>query len=460
MHFLHQREHFHCQARIIWNNHEQQLQGVKIAAAWVNNLQQESVYSFRMVTDTNATCQLLADTLATSPHDVTDSLQLQFTVSAAKIDSKELRVSSAHIMGSQLASSLKNLPGVEGDMRYLSSNDYNQMLLQITNQVVATEVTSGDYVDADDELSLKDTVANMINAQNVDVGSFDERMWNSTFWNPLDERPDRVTKEMNKFFKFNQTDDRWYLTQSSASSSSSSVNALIKFLTLGGSHSHSSTSSITSDQMQHLVEQYDIESDIEGDKLIPKKLNLLRINMNQLTRGDLVEVKRVRVRQIEIGGVLQIAVGNYSLGQVEDENRFLRQQIDAMQQNMTNLETSLKNEAQRFINDLTTHLRSISSNPNGACTVMQTAVSQCAPTSGQAQCPAFSCRGTTDPIRGGRYGLEADCGAMACSAVTGQSLSCLASHDIHCPDGQVLTRWHLVPQPNSFNVEYTCCKLY
>jgi hypothetical protein len=448
------------QARIIWNNHEQQLQGVQIAAAWINNLQQQSVYTFRMVTNNNATCQLLVDTLATSPHDIFDSLQLQFTVSAAKIDSKQLTISSTHIMSSQLAASLKNLPGADGDTRYLSSNDYNQMLLQISNQVVATEVVSGDYVDADDELSLKDTVNSMIDAQRVDVGSFDERMWNSTFWNPLDARPDQVTKEMNKYFMFNQTDNRWYLTQSSSSSSSSNVNAIIKkILSLGGGGSHSSSSNVTSDQMQHLLEQYDIESDIEGDKFVPKKLDLFRINMNQLTRGDLVADKRVRVRQIEIAGVLQVAVGNYSLGQVEDENRYLRQQIDDMQSRVTQLTSSLEKQTQDFIANWTDRLGNISSNPNAACTSLQTPLSLCDPTPGQAQCPAFGCGGNTDRIRGGVYGIHPQCGAMTCSAVTGQSLACLANHDVRCPDGQVLTRWHLVPQANNFIVEYTCCTL-
>jgi hypothetical protein len=436
------------QARIVWNNLEQELQGLKLAAAWINNLQQQYTYSFHVAADNNETCQLLAETLRTSPHDVTDFLQLQFTVSAAKIDSRLLTVKSDHIMSSQLAASLKNLPGADGAFRYLSSDDYNRMLLQISNQVVATEITSGDYVDAGDQLSLKDTVATMLNAQTVDVADFDDRMWNSTFWDPLDERPDRVTKEMNKYFKLNQTDNRWYLTQNSASSSSASVNGIIKkILSFGVSSSHSSSSNLTTDQMQHLLEVYDTESEIDGDKFIPKKLDLKRLNMNDMSRGDLVTEQRVKVKQVDIGGVLQVAVGNNSLGSVIDENRYLRQQIDdmtsrenAMQQELSetqqrvqvleNGQATLKQSIQDVgssFNSLETRLRSISANhPNAFCSAFTTPLSM--------------------------------------GGVNWGALSDLSPHDVRCPDGTLLARWQFVwtDGNNSHAARYiafTCCRV-
>jgi len=199
------------QARIIWNNPEEQLQQLKLSSAWVNNLQQQQTYRFQVAAENNASCQLLANTIQTTPDQFAVNLQLQFTVSAAKIDSKVVTVKSDHVASSQLAAALKNLPSTDGPNRYLTSSDYNRMLWQIANEVVASEVTSGDYVDADDELSLKDVIAQMFDTQKQNTAQFDDKMWNSVFWDPLDERPDKITNELNKYIKFNQTDHRAYL---------------------------------------------------------------------------------------------------------------------------------------------------------------------------------------------------------------------------------------------------------
>jgi hypothetical protein len=316
---------------------------------------------------------------------------------------------------------------------------------------MASEVTTGDYVDSEDELSLKDTISTMLEAQKVDVGGFDEKMWNSTFWDPANERPDRVTKEMNKYFKLNQTDGRWYMTQSQASSSSANVNGVINgILSAGGGGSSSSSSSATQDQMIHLLEQYDVESEIDGDKFIPKKLDLMRLNANDLSRSDLVTEKLVKIKQVDIGGVLQLAVGNNTLGQIEDENRYLRQQINDLQgqlgaatTRMNSMETSLNqkidgaaakenndqavlnqkidavdakysNDLANSINNINNRLRSISGNPNSFCWQRSTA------DHGDAN-----------------YLFQ------------------LGDHDIICPDGQVLTHWHWVGK----HIDYVCCAL-
>jgi len=234
------------------------------------------------------------------------------------------------------------------------------MLLQIANQVVANEITSGDYVDADDELSLKDTIANLINSQKENTAQFDDKMWDSVFWDPLDERPDRVTKEMNKFFKINQTDNRVYLTQSGTSSTSANVN-ILKGL-FGGGGSHTSQSSMTQDQVRHLLEVYDIESDIEGEKFIPKKLDLMRLNMNDLTRHDAVMTKRVRVRQVDIGGVLQVAVGNSTLSEMEDENRALRRKLSDLEVKQSAMQREIEDENRELRRELTAMENEIAAN--------------------------------------------------------------------------------------------------
>jgi hypothetical protein len=317
------------QARVIWNNPEEQLQQLTLVTAWINNLKQEQSYTFRVVAENNASCQLLANTIQTSPNEFADNIQFQFTVSGAKIDSKTVTVSSEHVASAQLTASLKNLPGADGPNRYLSSSDYNRFLWQIANQVIANEVVSGDYVDADDELSLKNVIAQMFETQKENSAQFDNNTWNSVFWDPMDARPDLITKELNKFFFYNQTDHRFYKTDSHSGSGSGSVGILGGLF--GGKGSGSSSSSMTQDDITHLLEQYNIESEFDGQKWLPKKLTLNRLNVNDLNRKDILTTTRMRVRQVEIGGALQVGVGNANRDKLDDENRYLRQQLMDLQ---------------------------------------------------------------------------------------------------------------------------------
>jgi hypothetical protein len=336
------------QARIIWNNPEQELNDLKLTSAWVNNLKQQQSYSFRVAAANNASCNLLAQTIRTSPDEFVESIQLQFTVSAAKIDSRVINVKSEHVSSSQLVASLKNMPGADGPIRRLTSNDYNKMLWQISNQVLVSEVTSGDYVNADDELSLKDVVAQMFQTQKENTAQFDDKMWNSVFWDPLNERPDKITDELNHAIFINQTDHRAYRTQSGSSGWSAKVSGLISKL-FGAEGSDSSSSSLTTDELSHFLQTSDIESQIKGEKFVPKQLDLTRLNVNDLSRQDLFATKRIKVRQVDIGGVLQIGIGNANKDQLDDENRYLRQQLTDIQsayQQLTNASLSQQESIQ------------------------------------------------------------------------------------------------------------------
>jgi len=427
------------QARNIWNNPEEQLQQLKLSSAWVNNLQQQQTYRFRVAAENNASCQLLANTIQTTPDQFSDSLQLQFTVSAAKIDSKVVTVKSDHVVSSQLAAALKNLPSTDGPNRYLTSSDYNRMLWQIANQVVASEVTSGDYVDADDELSLKDVIAQMFDTQKQNTAQFDDKMWNSVFWDPLDERPDKITNELNKFIFFNQTDHRAYLTQSGTSSSSAKVNAaILKIFSVGGGGSHSSSSSMTTDDITHLLENYDIESQVQGEKFVPKQLDLTRLNVNDLSRKDLLTTKRIRVRQVDIGGALQVGIGNASRDAMDDENRFLRQQL-------TNLQAA-QQQTQQTVGNLQTSL-------DGTKGMLQGSI-------GQVQATV----GTLTNDVGVLKSQAANIHTYACTAHSSAVVDVhrgfwvMSASPIGCPPGKYLTTWNLVGANEWFyHYDFTCC---
>jgi hypothetical protein len=427
------------QARIIWNNPEEQLQQLKLSSAWINNLQQQQTYRFRVAAENNASCQLLTETIRTTPDQFADNLQLQFTVSAAKIDSKVVTIKSEHVTSSQLVATLKNLPNADGANRYLTSSDYNRMLWQISNQVVASEVTSGDYVDADDELSLKDVIAQMFDTQKQNTAQFDDKMWNSVFWDPSDERPDKITNELNKYIFINQTDHRAYLTQAGASSSSAKVNAVFKAITIGGEGAHSSSSSMASDDVGHLLENYDIESQIQGEKFVPKQLDLTRLNINDLSRSDLLTTKRIRVRNVEIGGTLQVGIGNASRDTIDDENRFLRQQLNDLQ--------AAQQQTQNTVGTLQTSL-------TGTTSMLQGSIGQVQATVGSLTSDVGTLKSQATNIH--VYSCTEHTSTVVVDGPRGWWT--MWQSPVVCPAGKYLTHWQLMDvSDNDFHYAFTCC---
>jgi len=281
----------------------------------------------------------------------------------------------------------------------------------------------------------------------VDPAQFDDKMWSSVFWEPLNARPDEITKEFNKYFTINESDSSVHWSKSDQISISASLgfDFLDKLFGISASGSGSTKTCTTLDKFRHMLTENNIESDIEGDKFIPKKLDLVRLNMNDLTRNDTVISKVVRVRQVDIGGALQVAVGNSTLGEMDDENRMLRkkltdfeakqmamqlemqanklemqQNIQSMEQRLTNaLRQSNETNSKKYDILISRLAHSASSNPSGTCSTHSTAENQ-----GANEFIAF-----------------------------------LDRHDIRCPDGKVLTRVHLVRSGDKVRYDFTCCSV-
>jgi len=67
-------------------------------------------------------------------------------------------------------------------------------------------------------------------------------------------------------------------------------------------------------------------------------LDLTRLNINNLSRKDLLTTKRIRVRQVDIEGTLQVGIGNARNATDDDRFFILGQQVHSLQEANIQLE--------------------------------------------------------------------------------------------------------------------------
>jgi hypothetical protein len=100
----------------------------------------------------------------------------------------------------------------------------------------------------------------------------DEVFWDSQLgketYNADDLKPDVVTKELNKLFTKDQGKDQWSFN------TSASANANVLNLVSGGF-----SGSLSGSRLQEWLREHNIETEIDGTKIIAKSIKLEQLNM-------------------------------------------------------------------------------------------------------------------------------------------------------------------------------------
>ena len=135
------------------------------------------------------------------------------------------------------------------------------------------------------------SAANQLNAVSIieDPSNFSQELFNSilsqsqtvtaddSFWNDErakatynsdDLKPDVVTREINKMFTKESGKDEWHFN------ASASANGSLLGMIGGGV-----SGSLSGSQLHEFLKEHNIESDIQGNKIIPKSIQLQQVNI-------------------------------------------------------------------------------------------------------------------------------------------------------------------------------------
>jgi len=307
-----------------------------LSTTWENNLQQQSIRQFKVLTDDQATCQLLSTTLQTNPNLFTSSIALQYSLSASSVATRILSVKTDHFTNSELMAQLKTMD-VQTPQRYMTSDDANRLTVEVMDNVVASQIVDGDYVPDTDMLTLKDIITSSLQLVNVDVGNFTNKMWESVFWDPIYARPDKVTSYLNKILNINQGNHTISKSNSYSTKSDGGIDFGIGGLKFGGKSGSGSSTTTNFTEMNAWLLQHNYDVEIQGEFFIPKTRSLKQLNLGVLNRQEVIYTKNVQINHVDAPGSLTVTVGSESIVESEDIKR-LRENTNAVVARLNQLE--------------------------------------------------------------------------------------------------------------------------
>ncbi|XP_055328913.1 uncharacterized protein LOC129581725 [Paramacrobiotus metropolitanus] len=337
-----------------------------VDTAWRNNASSRRTVTFRLFCTEAANCETVRKCITEEPDWLVDNLVVQCDVQSQKSVRRTINVTAEHVRTTGLISKLEQqFPG--RDVIYMKSDDAKQLALDIKTNIVASEITDGEFVSTDASLSLMPLVDSVLSLENVDTKQFSSEMWSSTFWHDDNARPDKIARTLNevydksdsqtkalmrnelaeasKSFDKNNASNEAHFTLSQKdsekttydkeddSASKWNFSAEAKILKFGGktsmggesshqeklgtSHSkdadfggslrtanahaeeHSKDASKSSrnedDRLNNLLKEAKDVAHWEGERFVPKPMNLSRLNMAKLKSSNTLQTAQIQI---------------------------------------------------------------------------------------------------------------------------------------------------------------------
>lgn len=153
----------------------------------------------------------------------------------------------------------------QGRKDYISRNDLRNLLRSVKEETtISAMIEDPDRFDQSLLNSLLERWSNR-----VSTDKFDELSWSSTY-NSDDLKPDVITRELNKIFKYDERTDQFKREENYEASGSGGYMDITA--------SASGKASFKKDELKKLLKQLDITVEIEGNMIVAKSVDVYRIN--------------------------------------------------------------------------------------------------------------------------------------------------------------------------------------
>jgi len=193
------------------------------------------------------------------------TISYKFTFAATQVQRNWMQFSMKTLKDSKLFAKLN---GLGTTTVYVHRDDVRNLIDNIADQVHFQETVENP---ADFDAALLDKLLNRWNTT-VDSTSFDDAKWKSTY-NSDDLRPNQITKALNSIFSYDAESKQWKTNFSTQDSANASVLDILK---VGGSLQ----ASYSNEGLNAFLKQHAINSDIEGNQIVAKSLDLQQVNLS------------------------------------------------------------------------------------------------------------------------------------------------------------------------------------
>lgn len=270
----------------------------KLSKDWSNYQRHQSVI-FVLTCARMKDCEELASQMQNNPQQF-DHFKLLCSLSSQTSQRAEVTIRIENIVNGDLMSKLHqrfpNSPTV-----LLTAEDEKRLLSEsVTNVMVDTIFDDLSVVTPDSEKSVYNMLKNLLVSSTVTIRKQSDKMWDSVFWNEDNYRPDKVVKTLNEVYNKLDTENRKQMVNSFTNQDKTKGGgnlSFLRFLGLGVKTKLESLKSgnVSIDELDRIFKESQETVEWEGEKFVPKPMELSRINIVGLNDSKVFQERKVKV---------------------------------------------------------------------------------------------------------------------------------------------------------------------
>ncbi|OQV11972.1 hypothetical protein BV898_13766 [Hypsibius exemplaris] len=172
----------------------------EIANGWMSYANQPKLFNFSVNCATNETCTEVADNIRNHPDSFVSGLEVYYSLQTQRTRKRSVLVKSEHVQSSEMFSKLMHeFP--DTNTVFLLGNDLKKLQLEVSSNVIATEITDEDFfVSSDEALNVGLQLDRRLQVKAISSSTFSPQMWDAVFWSSESARPDVTTKVLNDVY--------------------------------------------------------------------------------------------------------------------------------------------------------------------------------------------------------------------------------------------------------------------
>jgi hypothetical protein len=324
-----------------------------ISSVWTN-YDKSKILRLSLTCFDQKICDKLANEMRSNPEQF-DHLKLRYSLSSQASQTKQTTISIDSVTSGSMVSKLLQKFGDKNEI-FLTANDEKKMLTESATNIRMETFDDSEVASPDTENQIVNILKDLLITSRTTIKEQNDKMWDSGVWNEDNYRPDKTTKTLNEIIdkldketqnkladlfqkaerqqsemKFN-LDENKNEKRIQHNYDANSWTQLDKMSsTIAGKLANNSDSSRRVEVMKEDVEKLLRESrnhvQWEGEKFVPKPMQLSRINLGKFRDSQSFQDRNVRVRYTNAELSAPIKFMEHAELTVTDEWNNLKEQL-------------------------------------------------------------------------------------------------------------------------------------
>jgi hypothetical protein len=305
--------------------------------------------------DDKKICDELENEMQSDPEQFAH-LKLLYSFSSQTSQTKVTIIPIDSVTSSRMVTNLLQIFGSDQNYIFLTSDDEKKMLAETSTNIRMnifddSEIGTPD-TDTQFDKILKD-LFETFKMTNVEL-ELGDKMWDSVYWSEDGYRPDNTTIMLNEINKKLDAETQKKLAdmfqqaerQSEKTEKLASIDKIREELDkicldiswiLGNDTDSSSRVEISKENLEKLLEKSRDHVQWDGEKFVPKPMQLSRIKLGKFRNPQLFEEFKVRVRYVNADLFVPIKFAEHSELTVTDEWKDLKKEFNGIKQFLRNI---------------------------------------------------------------------------------------------------------------------------